>query len=159
MENIKTQVALKREDLISPYPIGGRIEGENLSLVSKSNGKIFYQVNEEYGWSNKTQLWWNSCKVGDILEMAFYSHESDEHDLEFMMTQAPDYGFLRIYLNGNYVLDFNGQHNQIQTKLIKANRMKLEKGRNILKLQIINKPNHGKYCNSGIDYINIIKSK
>lgn len=159
MENIKTQVALKREDLISPYPISGRIEGENLSLVSKSNGKIFYQVNEEYGWSNKTQLWWNSCKVGDILEMAFYSHESDEHDLEFMMTQAPDYGFLRIYLNGNYVLDFNGQHNQIQTKLIKANRMKLEKGRNILKLQIINKPNHGKYCNSGIDYINIIKSK
>jgi len=73
-------------------------------ILSKSGGTTQNQrmTNFHDGtWHNGDQLWWTGAKPGDRLEIAVPVEESGQYKVAVVLTKAPDYGIVQLYLDGN----------------------------------------------------------
>ncbi len=132
------KVALKREDIISPWTKDGHIEGEHLMEIERSSGNISYPWDDEPGWSENQHLLWKEAKAGDTLLLGFKSAKSGPADASARLTTGPDYGVVDISINDSGPVRCNGYDSmQVGTKEVSLERCNLKEGINTIKVKII----------------------
>lgn len=92
-------VARVKTDVAPAFRIEGAIEGEALRVVESSGGKVEPQTGG-FNWSNDQQLWWIDGAVGDKLVLEFNAEKGDRQKVSAGLTEAPDYGIVRLSVNG-----------------------------------------------------------
>lgn len=82
--------------------VEGAVEGEKLEVLSKTGGNPIEQDMAEFGpgWSKDAHLWWIDAKPGDTLELALPVPKTGKYRIAMQLTQAPDYGIVRVHLDG-----------------------------------------------------------
>lgn len=83
--------------------VGGAIEGETISVVSKSGGRTAPQNMGGFKagrWSGENHLWWTGAKVGDKLTIALRVEKAGDYEVFLAMTKARDYGIFEFTVNG-----------------------------------------------------------
>ena len=83
----------------------GAIEGESMAVLSVSGGNAAPQpmlgfTRKGMKWNGNSQLWWNGAKTGDRLDLRLPVAENGTHEIRLILTKAPDYGIVRILLDG-----------------------------------------------------------
>ncbi len=76
-----------------------RLEGESLSDINCTGGKIEIQNASNYNWSGNSQLWWTGTQPGDTLQFEFPVAQAGPYRLTLMCTKAPDYGIVQFYVD------------------------------------------------------------
>jgi hypothetical protein len=139
LDGIREEVALHRSDIIPPVISNGVIEAENMKLLNINGGSISYQNSDRWGWSQNVQLFWTGGKPGNEMELAFTSDEEKDMHVTARFTIAPDYGSVRLRLNGKPVPGvFNLYNPEISTREIYLGRFRILKGENQLTVSIVN---------------------
>jgi len=134
------------------------IEGESLSIKTISNGKTGTQDLVVPGnvWSDDSQLWWANAGVGDFIEFEIDSLENTTKNLSAQFTRANDYAIIQLYFNGAKIGNEMDCYypTVIAPGKIRLGKVKLKKGKNILKIKITGaNPKAIKKYIVGIDYI------
>ena len=133
------------------------LEGEKLSVKTISKGKLDIQNLGGGGkWSGEKQLWWTGAGVDDLIEFEIDSSEETTKDLTAQFTKAADYAKFQLYFNGVKVgNEIDGYGLGITaTGKIKIGKVKLNKGKNILKIKITGaNPKAKKSYMVGLDYV------
>lgn len=130
-EGIQANVATRRTDIVPAVIKDNRMEGEDLAIINVSGGIIRIQDSDRWGWSENSQLWWTGGKQGDQLTLAFESEEAMNAHVTARFTVAPDYGSVRLNINGKLVSGtFNLHHPEVSTREIYLGRMPIAEGRN-----------------------------
>jgi parallel beta-helix repeat protein len=82
--------------------VPGAIEGERLRVLHKTAGEAGPQDMAGFGagWSLDEHLWWRGARPGDALRLRFESPSEGKHSLFLALTAAPDYGIVKISING-----------------------------------------------------------
>jgi hypothetical protein len=86
-----------------PKRIEGAIEAESLITgATATHGDITTQDMETWPgqWSNAGQLWWQNANAGDVLTLNLPVKTAGTYELLGYFTQAPDYGKIRVAVNG-----------------------------------------------------------
>ena len=89
-----------------PLKISGALECESLEVVARSPGlSLEPQALGSFGpgWSDNAQLFVKAKGVGDFVELAIPAKDSARRVLVLYATRAPDYGKLRLTVNGQAV--------------------------------------------------------
>ncbi|MES2460748.1 MAG: glycoside hydrolase family 172 protein, partial [Armatimonadota bacterium] len=84
--------------------IDGMIEGESRTLNPRATqGKFEVQTMESFSgtWSGEAHLWWKPEAPGARLTVTVSAPAAGSYDLVGYFTQAPDYGDIKIRLNGS----------------------------------------------------------
>lgn len=110
IEGVQQKVALKREDIISPWIEDGTIEGENLIEISREIGNFGFPWNDQYGWSSDQLLLWRDISPGNELHLGFKSSESGFRNITAILTTGSNYGIFEISFNDSEPLSYNS-HN------------------------------------------------
>lgn len=155
-DGISQKVALRRSDIIPPVLSNGLIEGENMTIKSLTGGNVSYQNSSRWGWSQNVQLFWTGGEPGDTLSTTFESTETFEAHVTAVFTAAPDYGSVRLQINGSPVPGvFNLYHPEVTTREIYLGRKRIHSGENTLSVMITGKsPTDGKAF-FGLDLLKI----
>ncbi|QEC42590.1 DUF2961 family protein [Pseudobacter ginsenosidimutans] len=153
----KLPVVIKRSDIVSPTINHGKVEGENMELVSVSGGKLTYQNLKGYDWSDNTQAFWSEGKPGDKMVLKFVSEEEGQFHLSARLTSAPDYGKVKMKLNGQPVaITFDGHEEKTKVKMLYLGNFRIRKGENLLEVEITDaRPNEKKTAYFGLDYLRV----
>ena len=72
-------------------------------ILSKSGGTARNQRMSNFHdgtWHNGDQLWWTGAEPGDRLEIAVPVEENGTYKVAVVLTKAPDYGIVQLYLDG-----------------------------------------------------------
>ena len=134
------------------------LEGESLSIKTISNGKTGTQDLVVPGnvWSDDSQLWWANAGIGDFIEFEIDSLENTTTNLSAQFTRANDYAIIQLYFNGAKIGNEMDCYypTVIAPGKIRLGKVKLKKGKNILKIKITGaNPKAIKKYFVGIDYI------
>ncbi len=160
IESVKAPVALKRSDVIKPVvDKDGKIEGESLEVISCSSGT--YTIQYGYPLSGKTRLWWRDADVGAVLKTRFIINEAGRYKISARLTKAPDYGIVKISLNGKTIAKSINGYNKSGVNNFQVNlgTSVLNEGENILSLKIMGADKNAKPGNmAGIDYLKFEKT-
>ncbi|MHC4741439.1 MAG: DUF2961 domain-containing protein, partial [Planctomycetota bacterium] len=145
---------------IKVFRIKGALEGEKLEVVSKSGGTRNLQnmANFGEGWSGESHLWWIGAKPGDTLELAIPVKKSGKYNISTQLTKAIDYGIHQLYLDGKKLGEPIDLFNDgvIPTGPIYLGVHELEKGRHILKVEIVGANEKAKKAYMfGLDYLTL----
>lgn len=155
-EIVKLPVALKRSDIIEPVvDENGKIEGEYLEVMTFDSGTVSAQTGN-FGWSNRSQLWWRNGYPGDELITKFKLNQTGKYTVSVQLTKAVDYGIIQLYLNGNPIGNkFNGfTKNGVKPVEVNLGNHVLSEGENIFTIKILGSDNRAKPGNmAGIDFL------
>jgi len=138
------------------------LEAEKLPIIRISKGKTNPQFMLDYGktWSDDNQLFWTGGKPGDFMELEIDSKENAEKNLIVQFTKADDYAKIQLYFNGEKVgkeIDCYSP-NVIVSGKINFGKVKIKKGKNILKVKITGSNSKAKkFYAVGLDYIKFDK--
>ena len=97
-----SQVPLPGEGPPPPAVVPGAIEGESLTILSRT-GEVHPQDMRPWkdnSWSGGSQLWWTGAKPGDQLTLALPVASAGTYNIAAVLTRAPDYGVMRFLLDG-----------------------------------------------------------
>ena len=140
-----------------PEHVEGAIEFEKNKNI-KITGGITSTKNMNYNgprWSGDEQLFWTGAKPGDYLEVEINSSENIEKNLVGQVARNNDYAIIQFYFNGGKIgKEFDCYRSGLKVSY-KTNfgKVKLKKGKNILKIEIIGaNPKAKKLYNLGLDY-------
>lgn len=154
-ENAARAVVLKRSDLISPWVINHKVEGESMVLNQASAGEFYYQNSVHRGWSDNMQAFWEGAKAGDQLSMSFFSEKSGEFELSARLTEGPGYGKYMISINGEQTgRTIDADQQKITLKNLSLGKHQIKKGENIFKVTLTGPSTSDKAkAFVGIDYL------
>ncbi len=153
-KSAKHSVALKRSDIISPRLKAHKIEGEKLAIDSYSGGTIRFQFLEDLNLSNDKQLWWRDAEPGDVLRAHFISDNTGTFSAKAHFVVAPDYGTVKIWINGEIVMNsFNGFNQTLSIRTESLGKIKLQKGVNNIKIQIVKSNKNTNTAFFGLDFL------
>jgi hypothetical protein len=143
---------------IKVFRVKGALEGEKLKVLSKTAGNTSVQDLSGFGsnWSGEAHLWWIEAKPGDTLEIAVPVEKTGTYRIKTQLTKAIDYGIHQLYLDGKKLGEpidlFN--NGVIPTGTLDLGTHRLEKGRHVLKVEIIGANEKAvKAYMFGIDYL------
>ena len=154
MEGITAQLVLHRSDIIQPVIKDGLMEAENMKLINVTGGNISYQNSDRWGWSQNVQLFWTGGKPGDEMELAFISDRQFDTHLTARFTIAPDYGTVRLKINGNPIPgSFNLYNPEVATREIYLGRIRILEGENRLSVSIVNPSPMDGRAYFGLDFL------
>jgi hypothetical protein len=147
---------------VAPSKIPGALEGESLSVLSRSGGKTAPQdmTAFEGQWSGDSQLWWTEAKPRDTLELALPVGESGEYQITVALTKARDYGIVQFYLDGQSLGTPIDLYNPsvVSTGSIRLGMRQLSSGQHKLRVQILGaNPNAVPAYMFGLDYVKLEK--
>ena len=140
-----------------PHHVEGAIEFENNKNVKITAGNTLVK-NMNYSsvrWSGDEDLLWYGAKPGDFLEVEFDYPEEVEKNLIAQVAKNNDMPIIQFYLNGEKAgKEFDCYNSRITvTRPINFGKVKLKKGKNILKVKIVgSNPAAKKIYNVGLDY-------
>lgn len=83
--------------------VPGALEGETLGVAEKTRGAATPQSMGGFPadrWSGGQQLWWTDSQPGDKLELEVLVDKDGVYVVELVLTQAPDYGVVQLWLAG-----------------------------------------------------------
>ncbi|MCX7018900.1 MAG: glycoside hydrolase family 172 protein [bacterium] len=108
-------------------------------------------------WLNEDHLFLRYGKPGDSFAMEFETTAPLKGAFVFGLTKAPDYGRIRIALDGKVVVgDFNGYASRIMPALARvAETATLAPGRHTITVSILGKAKKSQNYFAGIDYLQI----
>ena len=147
----REKVALKREDIISPYIENNAVEGEELIEIDRKSGRIRREWRNDREWSYNQQLWWNGASQGSYLKLGFKSTEPGSKNIKARLTTAPDYGIVEISVNGSAPVRFNGYNDEIKVKEVNLGTHRINEGLNHLDIKMIRPGQGNKEGMFGID--------
>jgi hypothetical protein len=109
------------------------------------------------GWSNNTQLFWSGGEPGAVLDMIIDVPSPALYAVELYMTRAPDYGNLRIEVDGKTSsVHFNGYSPKvIGANPVQAGKFSLQAGQRMISLMITDKYSASSGYYAGIDRIKL----
>ncbi|MEK7467340.1 MAG: glycoside hydrolase family 172 protein [Planctomycetota bacterium] len=144
------------------FAVTGAIEGEGMKVEKCTAGEAVKQDMSAYGegWSGEAQLWWKGGRAGDALTLAFESAMEGKRILAIAMTQAPDYGKVRVSINGVVVLEEVDLHagtvKRLPEECVTA---ELKKGKNEIRIQITGTNPDAEPANHlvGLDYVRVVE--
>ncbi len=98
------------ERAVLPLPefvgVKGAIEGESFTVAALSAGIAEPQdLGFAEGFSRESHLWWRDAAPGDELRLRFVSPVGGSRRLVLCLTRAPDYGVVRIAVNGQLLAE------------------------------------------------------
>ena len=144
-------------ELVRPAPVEGAIEGENMTIISKTGGETekqggFWQT------SGESQLWWKDGKPGDKLTLTLPVKEAGKFRLVGNFCYAPDYGQMKISLDGKEVKSVDFYSKALDWKKLDLGRFDLTMGDHQLEIEIIgaNEAAEKRYM-FGLDYLKLEK--
>ena len=146
----RVKVALKSEDIISPYIENNAIEGEKLIEIDRESGGIRREWRNDREWSHNQQLWWNGASQGSYLKLGFKSTEPGSRNIKARLTTAPDYGMVDISVNGSTPFRFDGYNDEVKVKEVHLGTHRINEGLNHLDIKMI-RPGPGNQGMFGID--------
>jgi len=140
------------------YRVKDALEGENLTVITKTNGKVRPQKMHMFGaeWSGDAQLWWTDAHPDDILELLVPVEKTGKYRLEVQLTKAADYGIIQLYLDGTKLSNPIDLYSDrvILSGVQNMGIHKLGKGEHKLSVEIIGaNQNAEKEYMFGIDYL------
>lgn len=154
VENAQRKVATKRSDLVSPKITDNRIEAEKFIIDEFTDGIITFQYLEEPKVSNNKQLWWRRVTPGNKLTAKFISEEEKTVRAEANFVVAPDYGKVKVSINGHTVLDeFNGFNDSVSIQNVDLGEISLQEGENQITFEMLDKHPDKEKGMIGLDYI------
>lgn len=135
------------------------LEGEDLKVLQSSGAVQPQDLKSFPGFSNGVHLWWREAKPGAVLRLEFPSKVAGRRKLALALTKAPDYGIVRLSVNGAVVAEsvdlFHASGVTPSGEL--PFEIDLRKGPNELKVEITGSNPAAKPANHmfGIDYLRI----
>jgi putative membrane-bound dehydrogenase-like protein len=140
--------------------VDGAIEGESMKVQAVSAGSVSAQSMSSFSadrWSSNSQLWWTGAKPGAKLELPLAGSQSGPHELELVLTRAPDYGVVQIWLGdvklGEPIDLYNPQ--VVTTGLLTFPLADLD-GQQTLTLEIVGANSHAiKSYMVGLDFVRL----
>ena len=136
------------------------IEGENMELISVSGGKISYQRDTRFGWSNNQQIFWTNGNKGDELVLSFVSPAEKAGNMLAQFTIAPDYGSFSVSLNGKSLSGVINLNNpSVGTKRVNLGKVQLPQGDNKLKIEIQKPGPSDNKAFFGLDFLKILPTE
>ena len=107
-------------------------------------------------WLNIDHLFCAPNKNGSLLKLSFETSGTLEGDMVLYMTQAQDYGTIRISLdNAVIVPEWNGWADKVKPALIKLGNRTLQPGAHVLTVETLGKDERSTNFLWGMDYIRI----
>jgi len=91
----------QRHDYYVRPPVNAVVGG--YKVVECTGGAVETQKLNDFGpekWKNGDQLWWTSAQPGDKLEIVLPVASGGPCKLSAVLTRAPDYGIVQLYLDG-----------------------------------------------------------
>lgn len=159
VESVKIPVALKRTDVIKPVvDEEGKIEGESLEVIACDSGHN--STLHGYGMSGNTQLGWQKADIGDQLKTRFILNETGKYSITAHLTKGPNYGKVRISLNGETIVKSINCYNEngVIVVPIDIGTYTLSEGENTFSIKIIGADKFAKPGNmAGVDYLKFEK--
>ncbi len=123
--------------------VSGAIEGEDMKVISASDGKTSAQVMTGFKrdrWSGGKQLFWSGAKPGAKLELEFDVESAGTFNVATAMTMAGDYGVVQLYLDGDKLggpLDLYNYPDVVTSGVLKLGAVELSKGPNRLSVEVV----------------------
>jgi hypothetical protein len=152
----------ERELIAVPPPraVAGAIEGESLAVLEQTGGVAERQDMEIFGegWSGGAHLWWRGARPGDRLKLAFAAKGAGRRKVFLAMTKAPDYGIVRISVNGEVLAPaFDLFSEKVEPAGERTFDADLVDGANTLELEIVGTNPRARPQNFmfGLDYLRI----
>ncbi|MBW3624670.1 MAG: DUF2961 domain-containing protein, partial [Armatimonadetes bacterium] len=141
-----------------PVPrIAGMIEGESLLSRAKATpaAPLTAQLMDawEGEWSGLGQLWWRPNRIGEQMTLSFNAPEAREYELVGYFTQAPDYGDVRVTVNGRTLSPVvRGYAQNVRpTGPISFGRIPLNAGSNAVVFEVVGKDDRSTGYLFGLD--------
>lgn len=139
--------------------VSGALEGEALKLGKQSGGDARPQTMGNFRkgqWSGTSQLWWTGAKVGDRLELTLPVTVEAEYEIYTVLTKAPDYGIVRLSLDGKQIGDRYDLYDPevVTSGVLSLGKHHLAAGEHTLQVEILGaNPQAVKAYMFGLDYV------
>ena len=120
-------------------------EGEKLKVLAVTGGAAKAQGMAGFSadhWSNDSQLWWIGGKKGSRLDLEIPVAVAGKFDVLMAFTKAPDYGIVRVILDGVKLgepIDLFNAKSVISTGVIQIGQKDFKSGSHKLTLEIVGK--------------------
>jgi hypothetical protein len=150
----------------SPAPRDtSRIEGEDLAILSASQGSLYSQDMAGFGtsWSNRQHLLWFKNNLTDVQagatgRLGFSTNPGGSFRVRVAFTKAPDFGILQLRVDGNLCGGSNDLYGGSVTRAAEVEpcTVDLSSGKHELRLTVTGKnaASSGHYM--GMDYLRLI---
>jgi len=144
------------------FAVTGAVEGEGMTVEKCTAGAAARQDMSAFGegWSGEAQLWWKGGSAGDALTLVFESAVEGKRILAIALTQAPDYGKIRVSINGVVAMQevdlCGGTVKRLPEERV---TVELKKGKNEMRIQITGSNPDAKPAGYmvGLDYVKIVE--
>ncbi len=160
-----SQVSLPIDPKLDPAAaVPGVLEGEGMKVVRFTGTAVPQDMRHftDGRWSGGKHLWWTGGKPGDKLELSFPVKETGDYHLQLVLTRAPDYAVVKLWLDGQALsedqVDLFGS-NVSNTELSFGPRT-LKSGSHQLVVEITGaNPSAVKGFMVGLDYLKLVGAK
>lgn len=155
-------LASPAERRVIPVPeipeVEGALEGEAFVVESATGGQAHPQdLSFTQGFSRENHMWWRDAKPGDVLTLRFLSTVEGRRPLITALTRAPDYGIVKIEVNGQLLVEALDLYDTgvVPDGERTFDNVPLRKGDNEMVVTIVgtNEKAHPKNFMFGIDYL------
>jgi hypothetical protein len=109
------------------------------------------------GWSNNSQLFWGQGSPGAVLDLILDVPAAATYAVELYMTRAPDYGILKIEVDGKASpVEFYGYSPRvIGANPVQVGKFSLQAGQRKISFMIIDKNENSAGYAAGIDRVKL----
>jgi putative heme-binding domain-containing protein len=142
--------------------VPGALEGENLSVLSKTGGSTSHQNMSGFPkdrWSGNEQLWWNGGQPGDQLDLEVPVEQTGIYELEVALTRARDYGIVQLLLNDIELggpIDLYNAPDVVTTGILTYEARRLNAGKHTLSVKIVGRhPQSVPSFMFGLDFVRL----
>ena len=143
--------------------VEGALEGEDLKILSKTNGKTrrkkIYGFGK-MGWSGDAHLRWSGARPGDILDFSIPVEKTGSYRVTAQFTKTCEHAIVQLYLDGTELgsaIDlFSNDYQEgiIPTGILDMGVRKLKEGEHKLSVKIVGKnPSAYRGYLFGFDYL------
>lgn len=144
------------------FVVTGAIEAESMAVEKATAGAAERQDMSAFGegWSGEAQLWWRGAGAGDALTLTFESAVEGKRMLAIALTAAPDYGKVRVSVNGQVVMEERDLYaGTVKRQPEERVNVELRKGKNELRIQVTGTNPEAKPAGHmvGLDYVRVVE--
>src|SRR5690606_5330004 len=137
---------------------GNMLENNGAKFESSSAGAFTQAMdNFQHGkWFFHDQLFCDKNSVGSKARLTFSTTEPLNGEAVIALTQANDYGVLRISLNGRVLVGrFDGYNPEVRSVIVPVGNIKLDAGEQVLEIETIGRNEKTRNVLWGFDYLRI----